>query len=183
MKTIFSFFIIATCLIFVGCTSSETKEQKQKYEFENSISSPQNKSTISDVNIRFLTDPETRSIWEIFTGKEFGHGRLFLRTQPENRTGLYFFVMFDTYQMNILEGSKITLFVHSEASKDVQEFTFDVKANSSLLRELALGITGSDAKRVSDKVLAWKIVVKSPDGKVITQGQSWLWSIPENKNK
>ena len=181
MKTLSSFFIVAICLLFAGCSSNETKEQKAKYEFENSISNDKS-SKISDVNYRYLSDAETRSIWEVFTGEEFGHGRLFLRTQPENRNGLYFFVMFDTYQKNILKDTEITLFVHSKGNKKIEEFKFKVPSNSSLLRELALGITGSDSQKVSKKVLAWKIIVKDPSGKVITQGQSWLWGIPENKN-
>jgi len=43
-------------------------------------------------------------------------------------------------------------------------------------------MTGNDAELVDTSILAWKIEVKNPEGKIITQNQSWLWSI-ENPSK
>ncbi len=137
---------------------------------------------ISDVNFRMMSDAETRSIYEIFTGKEFGHGRLFLRTDKNNRNGLYFFVMFDTYCNDIQKGSIVKLFLQTNLSHEVKKYTFTIPENTTLLRELVLGITGKDVANVSKKVLAWKIEVFSPENKLVTQEQSWLWSV-ENPSK
>ena len=60
-----------------------------------------------------------------------------------------------------------------------REWTFEVPDNTTLLRELVLGITGADAKFVDEKVLAWKIEVFSPDGTPLTEKHSWLWSLKE----
>lgn len=174
-----NFALLALCAVLCACAGGESKEQRAKAEFEESISNPQNDPLISDVNFKEMTDAETRSIYEVFTGKEFGHGRLFLRTDKNSRDGLYFFVMFETYCKDILAGTKIKLWVHSNAYPVPREWTFEVPDNTTLLRELVLGITGADAKFVDEKVLAWKIEVFSPDGTPLTEKHSWLWSLKE----
>jgi hypothetical protein len=90
--------------------------------------------------------------------------------------------MFKTYQNNILKGTQIDLYLQTKKNPKVQKFSFVVPENSSLFRELVLGITGNDAELVDTSILAWKIEVKNPEGKIITQNQSWLWSI-ENPSK
>ena len=176
--------VLALCALVVlsACVGDNSKEQRDADEFNNSISNPTNASGISDVNFREMTDDETRSIYEVFTGKEFGHGRLILRTDQSDRSGLYFFVMFDTYRRNILKGTLVKLYVQTVLSHIVYKFTYIVPENTTLLRELVLGITGKDSKKVCEKVQAWKIEVLSPEDKLITQQQSWLWSV-ENPSK
>ncbi|MBE6414286.1 MAG: hypothetical protein E7035_07020 [Verrucomicrobiaceae bacterium] len=183
MKNLNKIFLSVALFCLCGCSSQEVnKAELDKQEYVNSISNPENTQIISDVNTRFMTTPETYTIYEVFTGKEFGHGRLILRTDNENRTGVYMFIMFKTYQNNILKGTQIDLYLQTKKSPKVRKFSFVVPENSSLFRELVLGMTGNDAELVDTSILAWKIEVKNPEGKIITQNQSWLWSI-ENPSK
>ncbi len=174
--------LLCASLTFVACSSNPSLEEKNKKDFDASISNPAHTAKISDVNYRMMTDDETRSIYEVFTGKEFGHGRLILRSDPSNRDGLYFFIMFDTYCRDIQKGTVIKFYLQTSQSHEVQKYTYTIPQNTTLLRELVLGITGKDTSNVSEKVLAWKIEVISPEDKVITQQQSWLWSM-ENPSK
>ena len=172
-------FISAAALAAVlsACAGETSKEEALRRDFEGSIENPANDPAISDVIIRYVAEDSTRSVFEVLTGEEFRHGRLFLRTDEPNRTGFYFFVMFKTYTKDILEGSQIDLYVHSSKSPKVEKFSFKVPEKFTLLREVALGITGADAAKIDDKILAWKIEVKNKKGEIISQKQSWLWSV------
>ena len=173
--------ILVSAVVLISCTSNvKTKTDLQNEEYNNSISNPKNTPTIYDVNTRFLTDDETRTIYEVFTGKEFGHGKLILRTDNNDRTGLYFYVMFETFKYNILKGSKISLYFQTNKSSKNYSFSYTIPETSSLFRELVLGVTGKDAKGIDENVLAWKIEVKSPEDKMITMKQSWLWSVDDS---
>ncbi len=182
IKIFKSSILLCSSLAFVACSSDTSLEEKKKRDFDASISNPAHTAKISDVNYRMMTDDETRSIYEVFTGKEFGHGRLILRSDPSNRDGLYFFIMFDTYCSDIQKGTTIKFYLQTSQSHEVKKYTYSIPENTILLRELVLGITGKNLADVSDKVLAWKIEVISPEEKVIAQQQSWLWSV-ENPSK
>ena len=135
---------------------------------------------ISYVYTKYMDDIDTRSIGEALTGDEYTHGFLTLRSQPKERAGMYFFVMLDWAAEDIAMGCQIELSVDSTASALTRTYNFTVPATHSLLREVKLGLTGSDWKGGNDRVNAWKIVIKTPTGKVITQRQSWLWSLRED---
>lgn len=167
----------ALSAVLSACAGETTKEEALRRDFEGSIENPANNAGISDVIVRRVAEDSTRSIFEVLTGEEFRHGRLFIRTDERDRSGLYFFVMFKTYTKDILEGSQIDLYVHSSKSPKVEKFSFKVPENFTLLREVALGITGADAPKVDDKILAWKIEVRNKKGEIISQKQSWLWSV------
>ena len=123
-----------------------------------------------------MTDAETRTIWEIFTGDEFNYGKLVIRSVPGKRAGMYFFVMFDWDSDDILMGCKFELSVSSNDNPSERTYVYVVPETSSVLREVALGITGGDWPNPSAKVNAWKLVLKSPSGKVLAEAKSWLWS-------
>jgi len=177
------FAALALAVGLFSCAGEETKEQQAENSYKSSISNPDNDTRVSDFNVCRFDADQTRSIWEVLTGKPFGHGRLFLYTDPKNRSGWYFFIMFETYEMNIQKDSTVKLYLHISQKEGIRSFTFKIPEDSSLLRELVLGITGKDANKVNDKILAWKIEVFSPDGKPITQKQSWLWDMKSVQNK
>lgn len=135
---------------------------------------------ISYVYTKYMDDADTRSIGEALTGKEFTHGLLTFRTQEKSREGMYFFIMLDWAAEDIAMGCQIELSLDSTGIPIAKTYNFMVPETHSLLREIKIGVTGSDWKNSDDKVNAWKIVIKTPSGKVITQKQSWLWSLKEN---
>lgn len=130
---------------------------------------------ISYVLPRFLNDAQTRSIYEVFTGDEINYGKLTLRTNPEKRAGMYFFVMFGYEPDDIALACTFELSVDSTADSKTRTYKFTVPETHSVTREVVLGLTGADWPNPKAKVNAWKLVLKSPSGKVLAQKQSWLW--------
>lgn len=130
---------------------------------------------ISYVLPRFLNDAQTRSIYEVFTGDEINYGKLTMRTNPEKRAGMYFFVMFGYEPDDIALACTFELSVDSTADSRTRTYKFTVPETHSVTREVVLGLTGADWPNPKAKVNAWKLVLKSPSGKVLAQKQSWLW--------
>lgn len=130
---------------------------------------------ISYVLPRFLNDAQTRSIYEVFTGDEINYGKLTMRTDPEKRAGMYFFVMFGYEPDDIALACTFELSVDSTADSKTRTYKFTVPETHSVTREVVLGLTGADWPNPKAKVNAWKLVLKSPSGKVLAQKQSWLW--------
>lgn len=130
---------------------------------------------ISYVLPRFLNDAQTRSIYEVFTGDEINYGKLTMRTNPEKRAGMYFFVMFGYEPDDIALACTFELSVDSTADSKTRTYKFTVPETHSVTREVVLGLTGADWPNPKAKVNAWKLVLKSPSGKVLAQKQSWLW--------
>ncbi len=104
------------------------------------------------------------------------YGHLIMRSQLKKRAGMYFFVMFGYTPDDIAMGCRFVLEVDSNKTSQVRKFVFDVPKTTSVLREVKLGLTGSDWKR-DEKVNAWRLTLFSPSGKILTQSQSWLWDI------
>lgn len=130
---------------------------------------------ISYVLPRFLNDAQTRSIYEVFTGDEINYGKLTMRTNPEKRAGMYFFVMFGYEPDDIALACTFELSVDSTADSKTRTYKFTVPETHSVTREVVLALTGADWPNPKAKVNAWKLVLKSPSGKVLAQKQSWLW--------
>ena len=124
----------------------------------------------------YITDAETRSIAEIFTGEEYTQGYLTMRTQPDKRAGRYFSFMVSGPD-EIPFGTTITLEVDSSKRLGVSKYVFTVPETHSLLREVKLGVTGSDWPDPEERVNAWKISIKNPYGLPVVEKESWLWSI------
>lgn len=175
---------VASLALLAACSSDDGADelgaaQNSDAQDEGSIIGLDYKkdAKISYVRARYLTDAQTRTIGEIFTGEEHTYGQLTLRSNPNKRAGMYFFVMFGYGPDDISLASRIELSVDSTDSPHPRTFTFVVPETHSVLREIRLGLTGDDWKNPDAKANAWKIVVKSPSGKIVAQKQSWLWSL------
>lgn len=138
---------------------------------------------ISYVRPRYVADWQTRSIGESLTGKEHTYGHLTLRSQPDSREGMYFFIMLGWGPEDILLASQIDLYVDSNMTPKVRKYTFTIPETHSVLREIKLALTGSDWNGPDENVNAWKVVVRTPSGKIVAQKQSWLWSIEDDAGK
>ena len=139
------------------------------------------KIAVADTNF-YISDPETRSIYEVFTGEETHYGKLVLRSQPDKRAGMYFFVMFGYEPDDIALACTFELSVDSTGDAKTRTYKFTVPETHSVTREIALGVTGSDWPWPKARVNAWKLVLKSPSGKVLAQKQSWLWEYSGDAN-
>lgn len=173
---------LASAAFICGCASDDAEDApKTTPEPEEGIMgiSYVGETEISYCRTAYMSDAETRTIPEIFTGEEFTYGYLTMRSQPAKRAGMYFYIMISGPD-EIPLASVIELSLDCSQSPKTKHFKFTVPETHGLLREIKLGITGDDWPSPTAKVNAWKIVIKSPLGKVVTQKQSWLWSA---KNK
>lgn len=159
----------------VGACSSDSGTAPEEQEGGTIGVDFKGEPKISYVLNRYISDPETRSIYEIFTGEETTYGKLVIRTQPDKRAGMYFFVMFGYDPDDIALACTFELSVDSTGDSKTKTYKFTVPETHSVTREIALGVTGSDWPGPDAKVNAWKLVLKSPTGKILAQKHSWLW--------
>lgn len=176
MRTITVINLFVGLLIFTACSSTYMPNpDTSKGEV---IGMDRNSDVkISYVAPRYFEDWQTRSIGEALTGQEYTYGHLTLRSQPDAREGMYFFIMFDWSADDILMASTIELHVDSTETPKARKYIFTIPETHSILREVKLGLTGTDWKGKNERVNAWKVVVRTPSGKIVTQKQSWLWGI------
>jgi len=185
MKRFFETVLCALSLLWLCACSSEENAAEAAPAEDGGVIGVNMKAEpeISYCMPRYMTDPETRAIGEVFSGSEITYGRLTLRTDPNRRAGMYFFVMFGYEPDDIGLACQLELSVDTTDSAKAKTYTFTVPETSSVLREIRLGITGKDWPNSKAAVNAWKLVVKSPSGKILTQTQSWLWSAKNPNTK
>lgn len=172
----YAVFLVALAVsAAVGACSSDSETAPEEQEGGTIGVDFKGEPKISYVLNRYISAPETRSIYEIFTGEETTYGKLVIRTQPDKRAGMYFFVMFGYDPDDIALACTFELSVDSTGDSKTKTYKFTVPETHSVTREIALGVTGSDWPGPDAKVNAWKLVLKSPAGKILTQKQSWLW--------
>lgn len=172
----YAVFLVALAVsAAVGACSSDSETALEEQEGGTIGVDFKGEPKISYVLNRYISAPETRSIYEIFTGEETTYGKLVIRTQPDKRAGMYFFVMFGYDPDDIALACTFELSVDSTGDSKTKTYKFTVPETHSVTREIALGVTGSDWPGPDAKVNAWKLVLKSPTGKILTQKQSWLW--------
>jgi len=111
-----------------------------------------------------------------FNGPEDTRGESFLRSRPASRDGYYFLVRLDNPGVTVA-GATFEISVVSPASPEPQAFTFkaDVPAGS---HAFDLGLTGPDWPGAKADAVAWRVVVRSPDGTELASRQSFLWDRP-----
>lgn len=173
-----SIFLALSFLFLSGCASEDSGESQNIIGVDY-----KEEPKISYCLPRYLTDAETRTIAEIFSGDELSYGHLIMRSRPDKRAGMYFFVMFGYEPDDIALACRFVLEVDSTKHPHTRKFVFDVPETHSVLREVKLGLTGSDWLGPEEKVNAWRLTLLSPSGKILTQSQSWLWSVLHGDSK
>ncbi|MBO7522202.1 MAG: hypothetical protein J6T16_08205 [Opitutales bacterium] len=182
-NTIRAIFAAMTAAAMGACSSGlENNVRKDWSDFDDASGSTLGYDRNSGVKIlyvrtRYIKDSETRTIGEALTGEEFSHGYLTLRSDPESREGLYFFVMTQIGASSVSDGVKIELYVDSNKTPKARQFDFVVPETRNITREIKIGLTGGDWKGPNEKPNAYKIVIKTPAGRVIAEYKSWLWSL------
>ncbi len=152
---------------------SETS-QKDKYSSAKPFD-------ISYVRARHLSAAETRTTGEIFSGEEMTHGQLTLRTDPKSRSGMYFFVMLDSYFEDLIPGTTVEISFDASDYPHPRTHTFTIAEPHSTFREMRFGVTGDDWVSSKGRVNAWRVVIRDPQGREIARKESWLWSMKNAK--
>ncbi len=122
-------------------------------------------------------------ISEYFTGKENTGRRVILRTQAQERAGMYFVVMLDKGASELPPGSQVKLFVVTSDSPKTQTFTLPFPEQVANHCEVFAGLTGSDWPSKKLGIVAWKVILEDKSGQALAEDQSFLWKLPPPEKK
>ena len=133
-----------------------------------------------DLEIRnrtFITTEEFSRIPELFTGVEYSGSRLYIRSDPSNRTGFYFVVkVVGQGNSSLSEQSHWSIDWISSSSPEVRSVKLPLAEKNIFGKEVFIGLTGEDWPDRSIKLLAWRLRLMENDLKPLSEMQSFLWS-------
>ncbi|HXQ80461.1 MAG TPA: hypothetical protein VN775_04060 [Opitutaceae bacterium] len=117
-----------------------------------------------------------QSFYEYHTGRELTGKWTVLRTQPDERTGLYFLVRVKNPGSTVRAAVFFVRVVTPEATETkVFSFPADVRVGSWLFE---IGLTGKDWGAEHVHPVAWEVELQSSDGRVLARKASFLWEKP-----
>jgi len=117
-----------------------------------------------------------QSFYEYHTGRELTGKWTVLRTQTDERTGLYFLVRVVNPGAMVRAAVFFVRVVTPEATETkVFSFPVDVQAGSWLFE---IGLTGKDWAAEHVHPVAWEVELQSSDGQVLARKASFLWEKP-----
>ena len=116
-----------------------------------------------------------KHISEYFDGKENTRGETMLRTQPGQRAGFYFLVRAVNPGAPLPVKLSVQLVMPAGTKATEFSFTTDLKSGDSVVN---LGLTGADWPDAKTNPVAWKLEVRSADGRVLGTEKSYLWEKP-----
>jgi hypothetical protein len=118
-----------------------------------------------------------QSFYEYHTGEELVGKWTVLRSEPYDRTGLYFQIR--TVNPDAARDCKIVIRVISPDSIDPRVFTFPVQVPTKT-RLFVVGITGTDWPMIRVVPVAWDVELQAPDGSLLAKKTSFLWEKPNH---
>ena len=119
-----------------------------------------------------------QSLYEQQTGHELTGKWIVLRSQPAQRSGFYFYTRVDN-PGSAINGATFVVRVIAPDSTDTRIYRFpaDVPKGSRLFE---IGLTGTDWGGQHVLPVAWDVELQAPDGRVLTERASFLWTRPES---
>ena len=117
-----------------------------------------------------------QSFYEYHTGRELTGRWIVMRSQPDERTGLYFLVRVESAR--VLEpGSTFVVRVITPTSTETKVYSFPAAIRKgSWLYDI--GLTGKDWTGSHVRPVAWEVELQSAAGEVIARQASFLWGNP-----
>jgi hypothetical protein len=141
-----------------------------------SITSPlDSEIEIKLVQTRYFLEEDFVRIREYLNGKEFSGRRLAVRTQSDQRTGLYFVLTLSRNAAALPSDTKVRIEVLTEGELTARSFEFEIPKKRPFTRDLFLGLTGSHWPNPNAVPLAWNISLMGPSEEIIDQQKSFLW--------
>lgn len=162
------FLILALlCLILSACASSRGQGSRQ------GLTSVE----IQEVKPRYIeAEPLTR-ISDYFSAQENKGNRIFLRSTPEARSGYYFVLILDKQVRRLPLGTTVTGEFYTPNQIAPQTFAFTLPNRRPKTKEIFVGLTGDDWPDADSIPAAWRFTIKDPNGEILGQSQSFLWSL------
>ncbi len=117
-----------------------------------------------------------QSFYEYHSGKELVGKWIVMRSQPDERTGVYFLVR--VKNPGALErGANFVVRVISPDAPQTKVYNFpaNIKAGSWLYE---IGLTGKDWGTGRIHPVAWDVELQTADGTVVARKASFLWEKP-----
>lgn len=120
-----------------------------------------------------------KRIAEYFGSPELKGRKIILRTDPENRAGLYFVVHLDEDADELPSGSSFEVSAVFPDSPKAKRFNFPLPEPTPGYRVVWIGLTGEDEPADDEAPVSWRVMIKGPQDEVITSKESFLWSKKE----
>ncbi len=141
--------------------------------------SPDYELSINHISGRYIPAGLFKRISEYFTGVENKDGKIIERSQPDSRGGYYLIVTLDLFSNSFPENSVFVVeYIHSDNRRPQMQI-FPLLEPHPCAREAFLGLTGDDWPSPDRTMVAWKVSILAPNGKLIAEPQSYLWDLPK----
>lgn len=114
-----------------------------------------------------------QSFYEYETSRELTGKWIVLRSQPEERTGLYFLVRLDNPEAEIV-GASYVVSVITPDTTDTKTYSFPVNIPPGS-QVFEIGLTGRDWAGPHVQPVAWDVELHGADGRVLARKSSFLW--------
>ena len=147
--------LLAVLMLTVSCLQAELK--------------------ILSITESYWDQVEFKRVIEYFTGKEFSGRQLILRSNPEERSGMYFEMSLSKKPYELPKDCVIILQMYRSGALDPKSFEFKIPEETREKSDLLLGVTGDDWPSRETKLIAWRMEVRTFDQKLLAQKQSFLW--------
>ncbi len=133
---------------------------------------------IENVKLRLIESRKFTRISEFFTGKENMGRRIILRSNPQERGGLYFIVKMDTKMSDLPDGIQVGVDFFDAGSAIQKHYKFQLPAERKPSSRLFIGITG-DGRLEQEVPVAWRVYLEAATGELVAELKSYLWEMPE----
>ncbi len=134
--------------------------------------------TIASVYTEYRSAQTFESLQEFFTGEENQRAFLILRSQQNEREGLYFSITLDEPLNHYQQAQSLKISYQKNTQPKPCEHSFTLERPLPCNKKLLIGLTGTDWSP-STRLNAWKIELLSAEGHVLSQAQSYAWSMPK----
>jgi len=135
---------------------------------------------IDNVKLRLIESEKFSRISEYFTGEENTGRRLFLRSEPSERGGLYFITRLSENVKKLPAQVKVCVDFFETGSAVMQHYQFELPERRKNTNRIFIGITG-DERLEKGLPVAWRIYFTDSNGSLYAERKSYLWEMPESK--
>lgn len=137
-------------------------------------------AVFKSVHTRHMEAGQFQYIGEFFSGKERADNRVLLRTDAEERAGLYFIAELMPRLLEIPPGASLVADVIRSDSNEIHTHTFPLPTEPARSRIIYLGLTGGDWPEGERRLrpVAWRLRLMDSNGAPVDTWSSFLWEMP-----
>ena len=136
------------------------------------------KIEIENAKLRIIEAGTFTRVSEYFTGHENQGRRVIVRSDPENRGGLYFIIRFSESTKDFPQGLRLAVDYYSMKQGKLDHQEFELPYPMKRTNKIFAGITAEETKDTTLPI-AWRIQLLRQDGSVYSELKSYLWEMPE----